>query len=282
MIANGLEGKSLCVNSVANCPFCSRSFTEHLGSYGLCRFCDVMVSKVAAAGYDSDYYYALRNSRSRRSYRRAMLLATLAEENLEGDKCLDFGCNDGAFVATMTGLGHRCIGVDINESSLEVARNCDDGEFRHPDEVSECFGSVTAFDVIEHFETPKAFFKCADRFVRPGGRLIITTPNKNSKWRKIYDEGWHGYGIPQYHRLILSEKFLESQFSLHGYSIERIITVPPIESPRWRLLLASGYRLRRGKIRKVLMLPFSAWKLLQGRRSDGEEDTIYAVARKVW
>ncbi len=163
---------------------------------------------------------------------------------------------------------------------LDVAKKFEDGEFYHPDEVVQSFGSVTAFDVIEHFDSPVAFFESAGRFVRPGGRLILTTPNKNSKWRRIYREGWHGYGIPQYHRLILSEKFLRDQLVLHGYIAERVVTVPPIEKPRWRLLLASGYRLREGKIRKVGALPRAALKLLSGKCFYGEEDTIYAVARK--
>jgi ADP-heptose:LPS heptosyltransferase len=162
---------------------------------------------------------------------------------------------------------------------VDVARRFDDGEFYHPAEVFQNFGSVTAFDVIEHFDSPSAFFESADRFVRPGGRLILTTPNKNSKWRRIYGEGWHGYGIPQYHRLILSERFLRDQLVLHGYIAERIVTVPPIESLRWRLLLASGYRLRVGRIRKIGALPRAAVKLLSGKCLGGEEDTIYAVAR---
>ena len=239
-----------------------------------------MVSTVPPAPYDGNYYYAIRNARSRASIRRAALLADLAVGDLVGTCCLDFGCNDGSFAAALTARGWRCVGIDINDSMLEFARGFGDAEFRRPEQVGEDFESVTAFDVIEHFDAPGGFFDAIDRYLKPGGRLIVTTPNKNSKWRGIYGAGWHGYGIPQYHRVLMSEKFLRTQLELCGYAVEKLVTVPPIDSPRWRLLLASGYRLYSGKARKIAGLPGSALKLIAGSFARGEEDTIYAVARK--
>jgi SAM-dependent methyltransferase len=240
-----------------------------------------MISRAPAAPYDSSYYYAVGNRRHRASVRRAALLVDLAADDLIGTRCLDFGCNDGSFAATLTARGYACVGVDINESMLKFASSFGDAEFRRPEDVHEDFEILTAFDVIEHFDAPGEFFAAIDRYLKPTGRLIVTTPNKNSKWRDIYGAGWHGYGIPQYHRLLISEKFLRTQFEFFGYKIDKLLTVPPIESLRWRLLFASGYRLHVGKLRKIAALPGSALKLVAGSFVNGEEDTIYATARKV-
>jgi SAM-dependent methyltransferase len=239
-----------------------------------------MISTAPPASYDSSYYYAVSNRRSRASIRRAALLADLASDDLVPKSCLDFGCNDGSFVAALTKRGWDCVGVDVNDSVLKFASRFGDADLRRPEDVHEDFEILTAFDVIEHFDAPGQFFAAIDRYLKPAGTLLVTTPNKNSKWRDIYGAGWHGYGIPQYHRLLISEKFLCNQFEYFGYTVEKLITMPPIESPRWWLLLASGYRLRVGKLRKVAALPGSALKLIAGRLTHGEEDTIYAVARK--
>jgi SAM-dependent methyltransferase len=265
---------------MTSCQFCGGQLQPAPGGYGCCERCDVMISGIPAAGYTHDYYYALANARSAASLRRAAMLVELAEGDLAGKRCLDFGCNDGSVVAALTARGRYCIGVDINESMLRFARSCRDGDFRLPEEVRELFDTVTAFDVIEHFERPGQFFDAIERYLEPSGRLLITTPNKNSKWRAIYGAGWHGYGIPQYHRLLMSEKFLRHQLERFGYMVEKVMSVPPIDTPRWRLLVASGYRLRGSWAGKLAAAPGSVVKLIAGGFTHGEEDTLYAVARK--
>jgi hypothetical protein len=49
----------------------------------------------------------------------------------------------------------------------------------------------------------------------------------------------------------------------------------------WKLLIASGYRLRPSVILKLAALPLALTKFVVGKRRIGEEDTLCAVARKV-
>src|SRR4051794_31567389 len=117
-----------------NCRFCGEPTVLANTSYLECEQCDVMISLVPEARYDENYYYAVRNARSRASIKRASLLAALSLGDLLGTRCLDFGCNDGAFAAMLTARGRQCIGVDINESVLDFARDFGDAELRCPED----------------------------------------------------------------------------------------------------------------------------------------------------
>jgi SAM-dependent methyltransferase len=262
------------------CVVCGERAVASYGGYHECVACDVLISTRPAGQYDENYYYAKRNASSPRSLERAALLWKLVGKDLLGRKCLDFGCNDGAFVRVANRMGADCWGVDINASMVKLADMVGGGKFLLPELVDEAFEVVTAFDVLEHFERPLEFFSAVDRFIMPNGRVIVSTPNTRSKWRAIYGPGWHGYGIPQYHRFLVSLSALRVIMSGAGYAIEYADTVAPIEGRKWRLLIASGYRLHSGSFSKAARLPRAIVKYLLGRRASGEEDTLIAIGRK--
>jgi SAM-dependent methyltransferase len=241
------------------------------------------MSLVSAAAYDSNYYYFKSNARSRESIQRAQILLNYFGRHLVGRECLDFGSNDGSFVAKAASQGIKCEGVEINRAALKIARSHRDGVFWRPDELADRkFDCVTAFDVIEHFDELQEFFNTIARSLRKSGLLIITTPNKNSKWHRIFGDGWHGLGIPQYHRLVLSKQFLRSQLRKYGYEVEEMFTCAPIGAKSWKLLVASGYRLESGLLAKVGSLPNALGKFTFGKvAARGEDDTICVVARGI-
>ena len=104
-------------------------------------------------------------------------------------RLLDVGCGDGIFLAELdrsTGLSARSWelhGVDFSPSALADARkrgpylfeqcNLEDG-IPHLD---NSFDVVTACEVIEHIYDPDHLLREAHRVLRPGGWLLITTPN---------------------------------------------------------------------------------------------------------
>lgn len=262
------------------CRFCGRSCSKAGQHYLECARCGVLISDAPPGDYDEAYYYS-RRMRGRLAKRRAKRLISLFWPWLHPGKCLDFGCNDGSFVEALNRRGGDCDGVEINESMVAAAREQGERVFR-PDELKGNYKILTAFDVLEHFDDPAGFFSRAQGRIERDGLLIITTPNAGSKWRKIFGESWHGFGIPQYHRLIFGRAFLEKALLDNGYEPVRLFSRPPIGPGGWRLLLASGYRLQSGYGKKALALPGAALKLAAGKTIvGGEEDTLCAVARKV-
>jgi methionine biosynthesis protein MetW len=103
---------------------------------------------------------------------------------LRGEHCLlDLGCGDGWF---LDGIGERyrlAIGIDIQltcspngsvtRSWRHVVGDLDAGI----PVASSSADVVHANQVIEHLKNPLAFLTEAHRVLRPGGCLIVTTPN---------------------------------------------------------------------------------------------------------
>ncbi|WP_405613029.1 methyltransferase domain-containing protein [Streptomyces sp. NBC_00076] len=123
-----------------------------------------------------------------RSLRQArMLAAALGPPGGTGTTrtVLDIGCGDGTAAATAAPLltGHRVIGVDWSQDALKRARahltNPVRGELTGPGLpfAADCADAVLFSEVIEHLVDPDAALDEIRRILRPGGHLMLSTPN---------------------------------------------------------------------------------------------------------
>jgi SAM-dependent methyltransferase len=109
-----------------------------------------------------------------------------------GTRVLDVGSAWGFNVMALGRMGYRAVGVDIvpdqfpvgkriaafNEVAFDVA-GADVARLPFPDEI---FDHVTMVETFEHIfdeDRPRAMAECR-RVLRPGGRLILSTPNHAS------------------------------------------------------------------------------------------------------
>jgi 2-polyprenyl-3-methyl-5-hydroxy-6-metoxy-1,4-benzoquinol methylase len=110
----------------------------------------------------------------------------------EGEFVLDFGCGSGVLSGFLSGRGARVLGVDANPAAIQFAKSqfgSDQVEFRLG-LIDEEFKLDTPFDkaycleVIEHVypHQGKAMLLNLHRLLRPGGQLLLTTPNYRSIW----------------------------------------------------------------------------------------------------
>ncbi len=98
---------------------------------------------------------------------------------------LDLGCNTGYGSRIIKASMARVTGVDVSPEAIDIARKkyspcgieflCLDG--RGLPFADRSFDIVTSFKVIEHITDHAQFFAEIRRVVRPGGRVIFTTPN---------------------------------------------------------------------------------------------------------
>ncbi|MDG2307459.1 MAG: methyltransferase domain-containing protein [Candidatus Binatia bacterium] len=105
-----------------------------------------------------------------------------------GKKVLEAGCGEGYGAGLMAQHAASVVGVDYNEVALGFARERNAGvknlEFRTIDllELAKSnpgeFDVVTNFQVLEHLDDPRPFLKATAACLRPGGTLILTTPNR--------------------------------------------------------------------------------------------------------
>lgn len=104
--------------------------------------------------------------------------------------CLDMGCGDGTFLSFLANEGYsRLHGVDrCAESVGEAQSSCQAAAIREGDAASfleehpRTFDLITAFDLLEHVSLGEALrlVSAARAALRPGGSLVIQTPNAQS------------------------------------------------------------------------------------------------------
>jgi 2-polyprenyl-3-methyl-5-hydroxy-6-metoxy-1,4-benzoquinol methylase len=110
-------------------------------------------------------------------------VARLLADRHAGGILADVGCGSGALWRAVSGVFTRAIGIDaVHYDGLP-----DNVDFRAADLDSARLplddGSVdvaAAVEVIEHLENPRAFVRELVRIVRPGGWIVVTTPNQIS------------------------------------------------------------------------------------------------------
>lgn len=101
----------------------------------------------------------------------------------DGGALVDVGCGTGQLWPFLRERFARYIGVDAvryegfpNEAEFHQA-DLDTGRAPLPDESADVVASV---ETIEHLENPRAFMRELTRMAKPGGWVIVTTPNQLS------------------------------------------------------------------------------------------------------
>jgi 2-polyprenyl-3-methyl-5-hydroxy-6-metoxy-1,4-benzoquinol methylase len=128
--------------------------------------------------------------RSEKDYYRAKFSRWLPDD-LES-VILDIGCGAGTFLGYLNEKGYRNIsGLDISPERVSLARkSLPEVEFQQGNlfdflaDKMKAYDCIVALDVIEHLEKERVleFLDAAYRSLRPGGGLILQTPNAASPW----------------------------------------------------------------------------------------------------
>lgn len=153
------------------------------------------------------------------------------ERAKENQPVLDVGCGRGEFLEACRKESIDARGFDINERSVaDLQRR---GLAATLAGVPECFegikhgsiGSVLAMHVVEHLPVEHlfAFFAQSARVLRPGGLLMIETPNAESMVVSASDFWRDPTHLAPRHPAALTLLARE-----HGFSIEEIGAVHPL------------------------------------------------------
>ena len=96
---------------------------------------------------------------------------------------LDLGCGEGYLTYALRQAGYTCVGVDVSQTVVDRARR----RFGHDDwfattDEADFAGAdlVLALEIIEHVPDPVGFLRDATRYLRPGGAVVATTPNRDA------------------------------------------------------------------------------------------------------
>jgi SAM-dependent methyltransferase len=105
-------------------------------------------------------------------------------------RLLDVGCGSGTFLVDARDAGWRVSGLEINAEFPEFCRNVLEiedvkrGVIGDPPFAQESFHVVTMLDVLEHMYDPMLTIRQCARLLRPGGRLVVKSPNGAMQLKK--------------------------------------------------------------------------------------------------
>ena len=177
-----------------------------------------------------------------RAYDEAVAHAT-------GRDVLDVGCNTGYGTIRFVPVASRVVGVDVSERAIEAARRrAPDGrpEFIATDGfdlpfADASFDLVTSFQVLEHVPDPRPYLAEIRRVTRPGGTVILATPNAATR----LDPGmtpWNRFHVREYVATELAT-LLEGTFS--RVRIQGMFGAPTLYETEIRRVNAARQRIRR-------------------------------------
>ena len=102
----------------------------------------------------------------------------------EPQDILDVGCAQGTLALLLAERGHRVVAVDLRPEFLEYAGSRHtSGDIRFiqanvlDGDIPGLYDLVFANQIIEHLVYPERLLQCLKSRLKPGGRLVVTTPN---------------------------------------------------------------------------------------------------------
>ena len=126
-------------------------------------------------------------------------LALIEAHALPSGSLLDVGCATGSFLSLARAKGWECRGVEVSAFAAARARErtgCEIfcGKLEDAPFASGAFDVITMWDLLEHLEDPLEGLEKARRLLKPGGVLLVNTPNENSLLRQVAHFLYRGSG----------------------------------------------------------------------------------------
>lgn len=168
-------------------------------------------------------FWVLKGIKHEADYLRFM---TLANEPV--GKLLDVGCGGGRFLKRMKRRGWQVEGIDFDaQATKKVTARF--GIKTHVGDLTQCALPADSFDVItmsqsiEHLYDPNAVLRESLRILKPGGLLVMTTPNVMSIGAKEFGASWRGWEAPR-HLHLFSVPSLQRLTQKAGFEISEART----------------------------------------------------------
>jgi 2-polyprenyl-3-methyl-5-hydroxy-6-metoxy-1,4-benzoquinol methylase len=197
-------------------------------------------------------------------------------------RVLDIGCGNGKFLLKLQRLGWVCQGVEFNQKAVAVCRAAQldvfQGELTEADLESESFDLITAHHFIEHVANPNQIMAEIVRLLKPGGKVILRTPNSRALGRAWFGRYWFPNEVPR-HLILFSIKNLNRlalQHSLKCLFVKQVVKPKHILKSLDYKLQNTGKPSKKRKIRKYLAKLYVPLAKLSRRG-----DELFALYQKI-
>jgi SAM-dependent methyltransferase len=138
-----------------------------------------------------------------------------------GGNLLDVGCGKGDLLVRLLRQGWMAEGLEVDAEAVSNARmnhrlNIHLGALEDQRFPNNMFDAITMNHVIEHVHDPIALIRECLRVLKPGGRLVLATPNSQSLGYKKFGRFWSHLDPPR-HLYLFKKKNLKECVSMAGF-----------------------------------------------------------------
>jgi 2-polyprenyl-3-methyl-5-hydroxy-6-metoxy-1,4-benzoquinol methylase len=123
-------------------------------------------------------------------------------------KLLEIGCGSGQQLEILGQLGWQAEGLDLDSVAVKTASarglTVHAGNLKEQCFLDASFDAVVSSHVIEHVHDPVGLLRECARILRPGGRLVIVTPNTASWGHMWFRSNWLALDPPRHLHLFNS------------------------------------------------------------------------------
>lgn len=143
---------------------------------------------------------------------------------------LEVGCGDGGYLDRMRSLGWCVEGVEVDEQAIHIAAirfglKVHLGTLEQVNLAEAAYDAVVLRHVIEHVHDPIGLLKECFRVLKPGGSLLVITPNIRSLAHRRFGQDWRGLEPPR-HLHLFSSRTLEAVAQRAGFAHAEARTTP--------------------------------------------------------
>jgi len=211
----------LCTDQVVTCNSCSLLFVNP-------RLSSETIIDACAKG--DDEVYVSQGTGRMETFKKGLRL--VEKFSPQKGKLLDVGAAAGFFMNVAKNNGWEVSGVEPNTWLCEYGKKHFNipilpTTLEHARYKKSFFDVVTIWDVIEHIPHPERTLHEIQRILKPGGIFILSTPNADSVFFKIFGRKW--WFFLSHHLFYFSPKTIKIFLRKEGFTVLSI-------QPHWQSL----------------------------------------------
>ena len=144
-------------------------------------------------------------------------------------RLLDIGCAAGFFLDLARKRGWKVSGIELSPDAIKFSKeklklSVKKGDIDKTKLSRSLYEAVTLFDVIEHLPNPYKALRKINASLKPGGIIVITTPDVGSIAARILGKNWLEFKRIREHIYFFSRETISKMLEKSGFEVVKIET----------------------------------------------------------